>query len=56
MGGVVNFKYPEGVVVHYRYRGGVENHNALRQNGGTKFQMFLESSRGTTWYSFQVFL
>ena len=35
-GEIVKFKYPKVVADHYRYRGAVENHNALRHDGGTK--------------------
>ena len=34
-GKVFKFKYPEVVTYHYRYRGAVENHNALSHDGGT---------------------
>ena len=54
-GEVVKFKYPEVVSDHYRYRGAVENHNALRHGGGSKFQIGLESAWGTTWWPIQVF-
>ena len=43
---IVKLKYPEVVADHYRYRGGVENHNALRHDGGNKSQFFLESKWG----------
>ena len=49
-GEIVKFKYPEVVADHYRYRGAVENHNALRHYGGTKSQFGLESKWGTTWW------
>ena len=55
-GGVVKFKYPEVVAGNYRYRGEVDNHNALRHDGGPKPQMFLESSRGTALWPIRVFL
>ena len=35
-GEIVKFNYPEVVAYHYRYRGEVENHNALRHDDGTK--------------------
>ena len=40
-GEIVKFKYHEVVANHYRYRGAVENHNALRHDGGTKPQFGL---------------
>ena len=54
-GEVVKFKYPEVVSDHYRYRGAVDNHNALRHDDGTKSQFGLESKWGTTWWPIQVF-
>ena len=42
-GEAVKFKYPEVVADHYRYRGMVDNYNALRHDGGTKYQFSLES-------------
>ena len=47
-GEIVKFKYPEVVSDHYRYRGAVDNHNALRHDDGTKSQFGLESKWGTT--------
>ena len=55
-GEVVKFKYPEVVADHYRYRETVENHNDLRHYEGTKSQIGLESSWGTTWWPIRVFL
>ena len=43
-GEVVKFKNTEVVADDYRYRGAVDNHNALRHDGGNKHQMFLESA------------
>ena len=40
-GRVFNFKYPGAVVDHYRYREAVENHNSLRHDGRTKYQISL---------------
>ena len=40
---IFKFKYPEVVVVNYRYRGAVDNHNALRHDGSTNFQFGLDS-------------
>ena len=54
-GEIVKFKYPEVVADHYRYRGEVENYNALRHDGGTKFHFCLESQWGTTWWPIRVF-
>ena len=51
---IVKFKYPEVVADHYRYTGAVDNHNALRNDGGTKLQFGLESRWGTTWCPTQV--
>ena len=48
-GEIVKFKYPEVVANHYRYRGAVDNHNALRHDVRTKYQIALESTWGTTW-------
>ena len=42
-GEIVKFKYPEVVANHYRYRGAVDNHNALRHDVRTKYQFRLES-------------
>ena len=50
-GEIIKFKYPEVVAYNYRYRGAVENHNALRHDGGTKSQFGLESKRGMTWWT-----
>ena len=50
-GDIVKFKYPEVVVDHYIYRGAVENHNALRHDGGAKYQFGLESKWGTNWWT-----
>ena len=55
-GELVKFKYPEVVADHYRYRGAVDNHNALRHDVWTKSQFGLESKQGTTWWPIQVFL
>ena len=55
-GKVVKFKYPEVDADHYRYRGAVDNHNALRLDVGTKSQIGLGSAWGTTWWPIQVFL
>ena len=52
---IFKFKYPEVVEDHYRYMGGVDNHNALRHDGKAKSQFGLESKWGTTWYPIQVF-
>ena len=54
-GGVVKFKYPEVVEYRNRYRGAVDNKNALRHDGGTKPQIVLESKWGTTWWPIQFF-
>ena len=40
-GEVVNFKYPEVVADHQKYRVTVYKHNALRHDGGTKSQIGL---------------
>ena len=40
---VVKFRYPEVVSCHYKYKGEVENHNALRNNGGIKSQISLDT-------------
>ena len=50
MWGVIELKYPEVVADYYIYRGAVENKNALRHDGGTKYQIGLESAWGTTWW------
>ena len=50
-GEVVKFKYHEVVADHYIYRGAVGNHNTLRHYGETKYQIDLESARGTTWWT-----
>ena len=54
-GQIAKFKYPEVVTDHYRYREAVDNHNALRHDGGTKSQFGLESKLGTTWWSIRFF-
>ena len=54
-GDIVKFKYTEVVEDHYRYRGVVYNHNALRHDGGTKSQFGLKSKWGTTWWPIRVF-
>ena len=54
-GDIVKFKYPEVVVDHYRYRGEVDNHNALRDDDRTKYQFGLEVKWGTTWWPIRVF-
>ena len=54
-GEVLKFKDPEVVADHYRYKGAVENKNALTNYGGTKYQFGLESKRGTTCWPIQVF-
>ena len=41
-GDLVKLKYPEVVEDNYIYRGAVENHNVLRHDGGTKYQIGLE--------------
>ena len=51
----VKFKYPEVVADHYKYRGAMDNHNALRHDGGTKSQIGLESAWGTTWWPILFF-
>ena len=48
-GDIFKSRYPEVVADHYRYRGAVENHNALRHDGRTKAQFGLESKQGTAW-------
>ena len=55
-GEVVKFKYPEVVADHYRYRGAVENHNALSHDGVTKSQFSLESKLGTAMVAHPIFL
>ena len=40
---IFKFKYPEAVADHYRYRGGVENQNALSHDEGTNSQFGLKS-------------
>ena len=40
---ISKFKYSEVVADHYIYRGGVDNHNALRHDGGTKYRFGLDS-------------
>ena len=52
---VVKFKYPEVVADNYRYRGAVENHNVLRHDGRTKYQIGLKSAWGATWFLILVF-
>ena len=52
---IVKFKYPEVVADHYRYSGAVDNHNALRYDGGNKPQFGLEIKWGTTWCPIWVF-
>ena len=42
-GEIVKFEYPGFVCDHYRYRRAVKNHNSLRYDGGTKYQIGLES-------------
>ena len=54
-GEIVKFNYPEVVADHDRYRGKVDNHNALRHDERTKYQFFLESKWRTTWRPIQVF-
>ena len=49
-GEIVKFKYPEVVADHYRYRGAVDNHNALSHDGRTKSQFGLEGKWGMTWW------
>ena len=46
-GKVVKSKYPKLVTDNYKYRGAVDNHNALRHDGWTKSQNGLESAWGT---------
>ena len=55
IGQVFNFKYFEFVAGQYRYKGVVENNNALRHYGRNKSQVGLASSWGTTWLPIQVF-
>ena len=55
-GEIVKFKYPEVVADNYRYRGEVDNKNALRHDGGTEYQFCLESKWGTTWWPIRVLL
>ena len=38
-GEVLKFNYLEIVADHYRYMGAMDNHNALRHDGGTKSQI-----------------
>ena len=33
----------------------MDNHNGLIHDGGNKYQIGLESARGTTWWTIQVF-
>ena len=54
-GDIVKFKYPEVVADYYRYREALENHNALRHDGGTKYQFGFESKWVTTWWPIRVF-
>ena len=42
-GKIVKFKCPEVDADHYRYRGELDNHNALRNDGGTKYKFSLDS-------------
>ena len=48
-GEVYKLDYPEVVAGYYKYRREVDNHNALRHDGGTKYENGLVSARGTTW-------
>ena len=41
LGEAIKFNYPAFFSDHYRYREVVENHNALRYDGGTKSQTVL---------------
>ena len=50
----VKFKYLEVVAVNYKYRGAVDNHNALRNDGRTNSQIGLESAWGTTGWPIPV--
>ena len=36
---IVKFKYPEVVADNYRYRGALENHNALIHDGGENINL-----------------
>ena len=47
-GEVVKFRYPEVVADHFRYRGTVDNQNALRHDRRTKPKFGFESKWGTT--------
>ena len=54
-GEIVKFKYPEVVADHYRYRGAVDNHNALSHDGRTKSQFGLEGKWVTNWWPIHIF-
>ena len=49
------YKYPEVVTYRYIYKGGVENPNASRHDGRTKYQIVLQSARVTTRRPIQVY-
>ena len=54
-GEVVTFKYPGVVADHYKYRGEVDNQNAMGHDDRTKYQIGLGGSLGTTWWLIQFF-
>ena len=54
-GEVVKFNYPEFFVNHQKYRGSVENKNGLRHDGRTNYQIGLESSWVTIWWTIIFF-
>ena len=54
-GEVVKFKYPLTAADNYKLRGAVDNHNALRNDGGTKSKIGLDIAWGTTCWPIQFF-
>ena len=54
-GEIFKLNYPEVVADNYRYRGAMENNDALKRDGGTRYQFGLDSKWGTTWRPIRVF-
>ena len=54
-GEIVKFKYPGVVADNYRYRGVLDNQNALKHDGRTKYQFCLEVKWGTNWWPIRAF-
>ena len=53
-GQVLTFKYAESFAPHYLYRGAVDSHNPIRNDGKEKLQVGLKNARITHEWEIRV--